>query len=350
MGRRMRSRIAAVGLVAVLAGVIGICRVNKNNRSCTEQLFAMDTFMSFTAYGRECEEAVSEAVSEVKRLDALLSAQDTSSEVAEINRAKRGTLSEDTLAVFERAMDIYEETGGLFDFTIYPLMKLWGFPTREYHVPAEEEIQAVLPQVDASGVRRNGDGIVLGEEQEIDFGGIAKGYASSRIMEIFRSHGITSGMVSLGGNVQVLGRRPDQSRWQVGIQNPGGAQGEVLAVVEAEDQAVITSGGYERYFEENGNTYIHILDPRTGYPANGDLISVTVVSEDGTLADALSTSLYIMGYKDAVKYWQEHWAEFDMVLVMEQGELYVTEGLRDRFRSEEDYTILTKRLDEAPGT
>lgn len=340
MGRRMRSRMAAVGLVAVLAGVIGIYHVNEKNRSCTEQLFAMDTFMSFTAYGRGCEEAVSEAVSEVKRLDALLSTGDVSSEVAEINRSKSGTLSKDTLEVFERAMDLYGDTDGLFDFTIYPLMKLWGFPTREYHVPSEEEISAVLPQVDASRVQCCGAEIVLGEEQEIDFGGIAKGYASARIMEIFQSHGIISGMVSLGGNVQVLGRRPDKSMWQVGIQNPDSAKGDVVAVVEAEDQAVITSGGYERYFEENGNTYIHIIDPRTGYPANGDLISVTVVSEDGTLADALSTSLYIMGYRDAVKYWEEHRTEFDMVLITDQGELYVTEGLKDRFRSEEDHIIL----------
>lgn len=163
-------------------------------------------------------------------------------------------------------------------------------------------------------------------------------------MEIFRSHGIRSGMVSLGGNVQTIGKKPDGTRWQIGIQDPDSTQGEVLAVVEAEDQAVITSGGYERYFEEDGNTYIHIIDPRTGYPADGDLKSVTIVSGDGTLADALSTSLYIMGYDGAVEYWKAHSEAFDMVLVTDQGGLYVTEGLRDRFRSETDPVILNRDL------
>lgn len=198
--------------------------------------------------------------------------------------------------------------------------------------------------VDASKVQYDGASVTLEEKQKIDFGGIAKGYTSARIMEIFRSHGIRSGMVSLGGNVQTIGKKPDGTRWQIGIQDPDSTQGEVLAVVEAEDQAVITSGGYERYFEEDGNTYIHIIDPRTGYPADGDLKSVTIVSGDGTLADALSTSLYIMGYDGAVEYWKAHSEAFDMVLVTDQGGLYVTEGLRDRFRSETDPVILNRDL------
>lgn len=340
MDRRTRARIAAVGTAVLMGCLIGKYYVDSQERSCTKQLFAMDTVMSFTACGRGCEEAVDAAMEEVRRLDGLLSTGEASSEVGSINEAGMGRVSEDTLAVLKRAQEIWEETGGLFDYTVYPLVELWGFSTGAYHVPSETELAEALALVDASKVRCDGDVVTVGEGQRIDFGGIAKGYASARVMEVFREHGIRSGMVSLGGNVQTLGRKPDGSRWQVGIRNPDSEQGDVLAVVEAEDLAVITSGGYERYFEENGTVYIHIIDPRTGCPADGDLSSVTVVSEDGTLSDALSTSLYLMGYDAAVEYWKVHQAEFDMVLITDQGEICVTEGIRDGFRSERDYRIL----------
>lgn len=336
----MKTRLTAVGLIMILGCMIGKYNTDGQNSSCTEQFFAMDTFMSLTAYGRSCKEAVREAKEEVQRLDVLLSTGNDSSEVARMNETGRGNVSEDTLTILRKAQEIFEETDGAFDFTIYPLMELWGFPTQEYHVPTEEELADVLPLVDASDVQCSGREVILGKGQKIDFGGIAKGYTSARIMEIFREHGIISGMVSLGGNVQVLGTKPDGSRWQIGIQDPDSMQGDVLAVLEAEDQAVVTSGGYERYFEEDGNTYIHILNPKTGRPAEEGLCSVTVVSEDGTLADALSTSLYIMGYEDAVEYWRAHRETFDMVLITEGGEICVTEGISGGFRSEEEYTVL----------
>lgn len=342
MNRQIKTRIAAVGLAAVLGAGLAMSYGAGRNRSCTKRFFAMDTYMEITAYGRESERAVEEAVREVQRLDELWSTGAASSEVSRINASGGGELSEDTVRLLERAQDICRETGGLFDFTVYPLMRLWGFPTQEYHVPTEEELEEVLPLVDASRVCLDGAEVSLGEGQQIDLGGIAKGYTSARIMDIFRADGIASGMVSLGGNVQVIGRKTDGSRWQVGIQDPDSAQGEVLAVVEAEDQAVITSGGYERYFEEDGNTYIHILDPRTGYPADGNLKSVTVVSADGTLADALSTSLYIMGYEQAVRFWRSHRTEFDMVLVTEEGELCVTKGLESRIRSNREYVVVSE--------
>ena len=167
-------------------------------------------------------------------------------------------------------------------------------------------------------------------ELEIDFGGIAKGYTSGRIMDIFREHGITSGMVSLGGNVQVLGIKTDGSKWRVAVQNPEDTE-NYLGVLETQDRAVITSGGYERYFEQDGKTYQHILDPKTGYPADSGLTSVTIVSADGTLADGLSTSLFVMGKEKAVAYWRAHSEEFDAILVEKDGTVSVTENIADQF-------------------
>ena len=343
MGRRILLGLLSAVFFGLVVGCILQGSRENPRRSCTRQIFAMDTFMSFTAYGKNSEEAVTAAVEEVQRLDALLSTGSSSSEISKLNDAGRGTVSEDTAVILERALDVYETTGGMFDFTIYPLMKLWGFPSGEYHVPSKGEIGELLPLVDASQVQLDGVEVSLGEGQQVDLGGIAKGYTSARIMEIYKEYGITSGMVSLGGNIQMLNRKPDGSGWRVGIQDPAGDQGEVAAVLEAENQAVVTSGGYERYFEEDGNTYIHILDPGTGYPAEGDLASVTVVSADGTLADALSTALYIMGREGAVSYWKTYGEDFELVLITAEGEIYATEGIGGQLESKREVVLVERK-------
>lgn len=324
----------------MIAGCILQYRNETVNKECTRQLFAMDTVMSFTAYGKNSEQAVDAAVKEVQRLDELLSTGNPDSEVSAINTKGSGTLSDDTKTILTEAMEIYRETDGLFDVTIYPLMQLWGFPTQEYHVPTESELQKALTKVDASQIVIEGDQVTLGTGQQMDLGGIAKGYTSARIMEIYREYGITSGMVSLGGNVQTLGTRPDGKDWNIGIQNPDGQQGSLLAALPVENKAVITSGGYERYFEEDGNTYIHILNPKTGYPADSGLVSVSIISENGMLADALSTSLYLMGKEKAAEYWRTHADAFDMILEDKDGILYVTEGISQEIQTDNTMIVL----------
>ena len=337
---KRRQKILGIGLCLVfLIGGISYIKYQEEQKSCTKQLFAMDTFMSFTAYGKNCEKAVDAAIDEVERLDALLSTGKETSEVSRINAAGGGEVSEDTAVILQEAMEVYQRTEGLFDVSIYPLMELWGFPSQEYHVPTRKELLEVLSLVDASKIAFDGTYIKLLEGQRIDFGGIAKGYTSARVMDIFQECGIHSGMVTLGGNVQVLNKKLDGSKWQVAIRDPE-HEGKILGVLGVENQAVITSGGYERYFEEDGETYIHILNPRTGYPADKDLISVTVISEDGMLADALSTSLYLMGREEAVSYWERYGEEFEMVLVTEKGEILVTEGICEEFETEEEYLVI----------
>jgi len=331
-------------LSIIVAGLAAGCILKYNRQShareYSRQFFAMDTVMSFTAYGERGEEAVEAAVQEVERLDALLSTGIAESEVSRINASGEGDLSEDTEKILSEGLTIWKQTGGLFDVTIYPLMQLWGFPTGNYHVPTEEELKQTMSLVDSSKVILDGNHVTLGEKQKMDLGGIAKGYTSNRIMEIFQEYGVTFAMVSLGGNVQTLGKKPDGTDWQVGIQNPDNVQGDLLGAVAVQDQAVITSGGYERYFEENGQTYIHILDPRTGCPAESGLASVTIVSSNGMLADALSTSLYIMGLDEAEAYWRIYADEFDMILMTDDGTVYVTEGIRDRFRTKGKMEVL----------
>lgn len=314
-----------------------------SDEEATKQVFAMDTYMSLTAYGENAQEAVDEAAAEIERLDALLSTGEETSEVAQINANGGGTLSEDTEYLLQRSIELYEDTDGLFDIAIYPVMCAWGFPTQEYTVPDASELQQLLTLTDVSKINYDEDNASVSfdvDGMQIDFGGIAKGYTSTRIMEIYKENGVTSGLANLGGNVQVLGTKTDGSQWRVAIQSPSDDE-DYLGILSTEDKAVITSGGYERYFEQGGVTYHHIIDPRTGYPADSGLVSVTIVTEDGTLADGLSTSLFIMGEETAAEFWRAHSDEFDAILEDEDGTLYVTEGIADQFSTEHEMVIIT---------
>ncbi len=178
--------------------------------------------------------------------------------------------------------------------------------------------------------------------QGIDFGGIAKGYTSQRIMDIFKEYNIASGVVSLGGNVQCYKTKPDGSLWRCGITDPDDPDNisSLAGVVSVCDKAVITSGGYERFFEENGKTYHHIMDPQTGCPAENGLRSVTIVSSDGTLADGLSTACFVMGKDKAVSLWRKNKELFDMILITDSGELFITSGISDSFTSDRMFEVV----------
>lgn len=312
--------------------------------SSSRDIFAMDTYMTVTAYGPNAEMAVDQAQQEIERLDALLSTGAETSEVAQINANGGGTLSEDTTYLLERSLDLYDSTNGVFDIAIYPLMDAWGFTTGNYTVPSNEMIENLLPLTDANNIIYDKDESSISfakDGMKIDFGGIAKGYTSGRIADIYRECGVTSGLINLGGNVQVVGTKTDGSKWRVAVQSPE-TEDDYLGILSTADRAVITSGGYERYFEQDGVKYHHIIDPSTGHPANNGLVSVTIVSADGTLADGLSTSLFIMGKDKAAEYWRAHSDEFDTILEDEDGILYVTEGIADDFTSDHETNIIRK--------
>lgn len=309
-----------------------------SSQEYTSDVFAMDTYMTLTAYGENAQEAVEAGIAEIQRLDDLLSTGKDTSEVAQINANGGGVLSEDTDYLVKRALDIYQSTNGAFDISIYPVMQLWGFTTGNFAVPSESDLAAKLALVDAGKIilsEENGQtSISLPEGMEIDLGGIAKGYTSGRVMDVMKSYGIKSAVINLGGNAHVLGNKTDGSQWKVGIQDPEDENG-YLGGVSVTDKAIITSGGYERYFvdKDTGVKYHHIIDPKTGYSANNGLISVTIVSADSTLADGLSTSLFVLGTEDAITYCEEHCAEdgFDAIMEDEDGKLYITDGICDDF-------------------
>jgi thiamine biosynthesis lipoprotein len=300
----------------------------------------MDTYMTVTAYGTNAEDATTKAEERINELDELLSTGSEDSEVSKLNQTGKAVLSEDTAILMQKSLDLYQETNGAFNVAIYPIMQAWGFTTGDYKVPAESELQQLLSLTDVDKIsydNQTKEVEFLMDGMEIDFGGIAKGYTSSEIMDIFKDYGIESGLVSLGGNVQTFGYKTDGSQWKVAVQNPDETE-DYLGILETHDKAVITSGGYERYFEEDGKTYHHIIDPETGSPAQNGLTSVTIVSSDGMLADGLSTSLFVMGLDKA----RANSDKFDAILLTEDGELYVTEGISDDFTSDLEINLIRR--------
>ena len=313
--------------------------------SASRDIFAMDTYMTVTAYGEQADTAVDAAVEEINRLDALLSTGNEDSEVAKINANHGGSLSEDGAYLMKKSLELYQLTDGVFDISIYPVMDLWGFTTQDFAVPSSEELEEKLALVDASKIDFDEESGEVSFEQdgmEIDFGGIAKGYTSDQVTKIFAEYGIESGLINLGGNVDAYGSKTDGTAWRVAIQSPD-QDGNYIGVLEAADKAVITSGGYERYFEEDGITYHHIIDPSTGYPADSGLKSVTIICDDGTLADGLSTSLFIMGEEKASSFWQEHSDAFDFVLMKDDGSLVISEGIEDSFTTNLETKVVREK-------
>lgn len=323
----------------LLAGCAQADREKKESSSI--YLTSMDTVMQLTAYGANREKALQQAQAEIERLDDLLSVGKEQSDVSRLNRNGSADLNQDTALLLDRALQLYRDTQGLFDVTVYPLVKLWGFYDKNYHVPADTELENAMALMGSDRISFDPatGHTVLDAGQSIDLGGIGKGYTSQRVTEILKENGIQSAMVSLGGNVQCLGTKPDGSQWSIGIRDPFGDS--LYCAVSIADKAVITSGGYERYFVQDGKTYLHILDPRTGYPAESGLSSVSIISADGTLGDGLSTALYIMGLEEASNYWRSHREEFEAVFITDDGTLYATEGLQGSIRSEHDIRFIS---------
>ena len=311
----------------------------------SKDIFAMDTYMTVTAYGKNAKKAVDASIEEIKRIDALLSTGDEDSEIAKLNVNKSATLSEDGGYLVQRGIELSTMTDGAFDIAIYPVMQEWGFPTKDFKVPDDATLKELLKLADVSKIDYDNKSREISFEDagmEIDLGGIAKGYTSSRIMDIFKEYDVDSGLVNLGGNVQTYRTKTDGSKWRVAVQSPED-ESQYIGVVDVSDKAVITSGGYERYFEQDGKIYHHIIDPATGYPAESGLKSVTIVCDDGTLADGLSTSLFIMGKDKACEFWKAHSDEFDFVLLADDDSMYISEGIADDYSSDYEYEVINAK-------
>lgn len=272
----------------------------------------LGTVCSINAYDDASDKLYDELFARLKEIDDRFSATKRDSDISQVNAyagIKAVPVHRDVYFVVQTALNFAQKTDGAFDPTVGPLVKLWGINTENARVPSREEIDATLPLVNWRNVQMDpGDGetskriFLLQKGMSLDLGGIAKGYAADEMARILGEHNVRQAIVNLGGNVYAYGSKKDGSKWKVAVKNPQHPSSDpALAICFNQNNSVVTSGAYERYFEKNGKRYHHIINPKTGYPEQNKVGSVTIVSRSSIEADALSTAAYILGPSEYFK-------------------------------------------------
>ena len=338
MTKRMLTAVLTVALALSLTACGG---GEQQEMGETRTVYTMDTVMNLTAYGENASAALDAAEETLRTLDAKLDRHDETSTVSALNRD--GTVEDAELAqLTDIAQTIGALSGGAFDPTVAPVMDAWDFTGDAPRVPSDEELSALLAHVGLENLSVDGNTIALSDGAQLDLGGIAKGYAADLLRAQLEKEGVTSATLDLGGDVFVMGRKTDGSDWRIAVKDPADTE-SYLGVVSAADKFIVTSGVYERYFEENGVRYHHILDPKTGCPAESGLVSVTVLCENGAWADALSTACFVLGPDGALALRDDladQGTDFELILVTDDGRVLYTDGLADAFtpNDESGYT------------
>lgn len=302
----------------------------------------MDTLITISAVadsGNKAEAAIDKAFSEIEKIDNLINFFSDKSEISEINKnagKKAVKVSPETLAVIENAIYASEKTNGAFDITIGPVISLWDFHKKIK--PEDRLIKQRLQLVNykALTLYKNPPSAYLKKKgMLIDPGGVAKGYAADRAVEVMKKNGIKSGLVAIAGDIKAFGMKPDSKPWKIGIRNPRqkNKDDEIMAAVDLSDMAISTSGDYERYFIVEGRRYHHILNPKTGYPADG-CRSVSVIAKEGAVADPFSTGIFILGAEKGLKLLEE--MGIDGIIVDKDGKIHTTSGLRGKIEFKEN--------------
>ena len=288
---------------------------------------AMNTYLTVRSYGKTTQiNAANEKVKkEIDRLEKILSVTLEESDLYKINNSEDSVFAvqPETIFLIEQCKNYYEKTCGAFNPALYPVIKEWGFTTQDYKVPSVEKIHELLLFTDFSKLESDSYTRIIKRPYglQLDFGAVGKGYAGDCAVKILKENGISSALLDFGGNIQVLGKKPDGNLWLVGIKNPWG--GEPVVSVKLEDCCMITSGGYERFFiDSDGKKYIHIFDGKTGSPVENNLESVTIICKSGLYGDALSTSLFVMGLDKAVEFWRSGERDFDFVIITKDKEVF----------------------------
>ncbi len=309
--------------------------------------FAMGTVISQEVYGSNSQKTSDEVITKIKYLETLLTINAPDGDINKLNgNAGKGyvELNPGTVSVLQSARKISGLSGGAFDVTVGPVVKAWGIGTDNPQVPTEATLKDLVSLINYADIHLDEAGNMACLQrpgQIIDVGGIAKGYAGDVAKAIYQKNGHKSAFINLGGNVVVLGHKPDGNAWNIGIQNPRSETGEVVGAVQVTDKAVVTSGDYQRYFEKDGKRFCHIIDPQTGYPAESGLMSVTIIASSSAEADGLSTACFVLGLDkglDLVK----RYGQAEAIFITTNKKIHLTKGLQGNFQLKDannEYTV-----------
>lgn len=333
----MKSTKTLNKLVCILLSLVIIFSLSAcgEAKSITTQVYAMDTIMTLTAYGNNAQNGLNAAESTILALDTMLDPDVETSTTYAINHANGEDVpvTGPVADMLSTAITVYKQSDGAYDLTLYPLIERWGFTNQQYYVPTAEEISEDLARLCMDKITltsfpaMGSYAVHLPSYGELSFASCAKGCASKYAIDAMRKQGVQSAIVSLGGNVQTLGVKPDGTDWTIGIVDPNNTS-SYIATLSLGETAVVTSGPYQRYMPSN-KTYHHLFSPKTGYPTGNGLSSVTIICEDGTLADCLSTAMYVSGGSAALKYWKTY-GGFEMVIITDEYKVTATKGLIEK--------------------
>lgn len=279
-------------IILLLIPLLFSCK-SKTGIGPAETFFSMGTVCTLRLPDGTDKKVTEDVITAVTAINDRFSRTATGSEINTLNKEKHTTVSDECLALLQQSLSMADRTNGAFDPAIGGLTALWDISGTP-RIPSKEEIKAV--DTDWKQVRIEGNEVTIPQEMDIDLGGIAKGYAADKTKEILGGKGIVSALINYGGNVYAIGHKKDGTLWKIGLRDPDKGEGEPFLIISLADRAVVTSGGYERFFvAPDGKTYHHILDRETGYPAESDLLSASIIGEESAICDALSTAVFVLG-------------------------------------------------------
>lgn len=293
-----------ITLSALSLFLLSGCSKDQTDQTLTYTDSLFDTVISVQIYDSDDESLIDNCKEICTKYDDMFSNTKNDSEISKINNANGQAVevSDDTISLLKTAIHYGDISNGKFDITISPVSSLWDFQSEDPEIPDDTDIQSALAHVNYKNIQINGNQVSLTDsEAAIDLGGIAKGYIADQLKDYLESQGVEHAMINLGGNVLAIGKKPDGSDYNIGIQKPFETTGDPITSVKIADQSVVTSGDYQRYFKKNGKIYHHILNPSTGYPYDNGLSSVTIITDSSVNADALSTTCFALGLDDGMK-------------------------------------------------
>ncbi len=329
----MKKLLSAILMLLLLISPFCACSVQGE---VTDEMFSLDTIITFKITDEDTTlaiDTIEKCKAEITRLESLLSATKKASDIYRINSSngKNVEVSDEAAKLIRTSLEISKSCDGAFDISVYPVMKLWGFDTKEYKVPTENELNATLKLVGYEDISVSDENhVTIKDGMSIDLGGIAKGYIADRVYCVMKEQNIDKGLVNLGGMVVLYNGDKNTDSWEIGVEYPD--TGDVFAKFCTKTPFTVTSGAYQRYFEEKSKRYHHIIDPDTGKPSDSDISSVTLITSDGACGDALSTAFYVMGIDKTFEYIKTNSIEEScsfIILNKEKDKVYISSDLYD---------------------
>lgn len=297
----------------------------------SDTFFAMDTVMTVELQGKDSQKAIDEIRQMIFDLDKRLNPNNEDSEVAVLNQHKSIDASDDLLNLTKISLEYSKLTNGSLDISTYSAVTKWGFGTEHPKVPSSDELKKLVPCIDYRKIKIQGNKISIPENMTVNYGAVAKGYATDKALKIAKDYNIRAGYINLGGNVACFGDLIGQDSFNIGIEDPKNA-GSVIGVLKTKDKSIVSSGNYQRYFVENNVRYHHIIDPKTASPVVTDVNMITVICDSSVEADCMSTALYVMGEDAAINYWKNNLEKFNFIIVKDNV-IICSGGLREKFEN-----------------